>query len=196
MPALTADGGLRGLALTALGLAMVNGCKSAPPRDSRSRTPVQSIDEAERALADNAQRLNALGIVAPSTDGATSLDVGGGDGVGPSPPPPDDDADAPGDGPEEQPGTNAMAESDSERSVAVTSPESPSSVKATAAPMSGDALSDRCTRVCDLAESTCALAQQICDLAAEHPDQVRYDEACAGATAQCEAASEACDRCE
>lgn len=56
--------------------------------------------------------------------------------------------------------------------------------------------SSRCDRVCDLSQTTCELAEHICGLAHQHPDENRYVEACARAERQCEAADQACQRCE
>jgi hypothetical protein len=54
---------------------------------------------------------------------------------------------------------------------------------------------DRCTRVCELAQTTCELRDRVCGLAAAHEGEARYQNACAKAEDQCTAASEACSSC-
>ncbi len=54
---------------------------------------------------------------------------------------------------------------------------------------------DRCTRVCDLAESICDLEGKICDLADRHEGEERYAKACERAQAHCKRATEACTAC-
>ena len=116
--------------------AAVPGCKAAAGKD-QMREPVSTIDEAELALADNERRLSELGIVPPSKAG---------------------DAD----------GLGIVGEAEGEEageSEAVDSPEPmsepPRSVGVSAG--SDRAETPKCTRICDIAESTCALAQQVCD---------------------------------
>ena len=54
---------------------------------------------------------------------------------------------------------------------------------------------DRCTRVCDLAESICDLEGKICDLAERHEGDERYAKACDRAEKHCERATEVCTAC-
>lgn len=54
---------------------------------------------------------------------------------------------------------------------------------------------DRCSRICALRGSICGLKAQICGLRDRHGDEPRYEELCGRATADCRAASEACDGC-
>jgi hypothetical protein len=53
----------------------------------------------------------------------------------------------------------------------------------------------RCVQVCELSEITCELGVQICELAQRHADDQDYEQACARATDDCDAAQEACDEC-
>jgi hypothetical protein len=53
----------------------------------------------------------------------------------------------------------------------------------------------RCTQVCELSEITCELGVQICGLAQRHAGDDDYEQACARATDDCDAAQEACDVC-
>jgi hypothetical protein len=53
----------------------------------------------------------------------------------------------------------------------------------------------RCERVCELSETTCELQARVCGLASEHPDDVRYEDACRRAEDQCEAATRSCETC-
>lgn len=55
--------------------------------------------------------------------------------------------------------------------------------------------SERCERVCDLTDAICDLSERVCDLTSEHPDDVRYEDACLRARTQCGVADEACDGC-
>jgi hypothetical protein len=55
--------------------------------------------------------------------------------------------------------------------------------------------SDRCGRICALAQATCDLRDRVCGLAAAHEDDMRYQSACARAEDQCTAASEVCESC-
>ncbi|MEM6995524.1 MAG: hypothetical protein AAF721_33750 [Myxococcota bacterium] len=148
---------------------------TSPPRsNAKAAPPVETIDEAERALSDNERRLSELGIVPPSR----SLD-GGGDGGASSVSGDEDEAEA------------APIEDDSAVEESVTA-----QTDVGAASSSGPDRGPRCNRICDLAESTCALAQQVCELATRHEGDERYESACAQATLQCESASDACDHCE
>jgi hypothetical protein len=54
---------------------------------------------------------------------------------------------------------------------------------------------NRCERVCELSVTTCELQERVCGLADEHPDDVRYEDACRRAEDQCEAASRSCESC-
>ena len=171
---MTADPFGRAAIVAVLGAAVaVPACKSAPQRRMKAQEPVESIDQAEIALADNERRLQELGIVPPSTpadSGGLGFSQGEDEGVG----------------------GEAIQSTDA--------PElSTKSGDAThAGPSAGGSTGvvSRCTRICDIAESTCALAQQVCDLAAKHPDKPRYAKACTRAEQQCDAATEACDTCE
>lgn len=174
---MTADPFGRAAIVAVLGAAVaVPACKSAPQRRMESQgpvEPVESIDEAEIALADNERRLQELGIVPPSKP------EDGGGGLGYS------------EGEDEDAGGEAM--------VTEEAPEAKSTETRLDSPSAGSSttgLVSRCTRICDIAESTCALAQQVCDLAAKHPDKPRYAKACKRAEQQCDAATEACDTCE
>jgi hypothetical protein len=53
----------------------------------------------------------------------------------------------------------------------------------------------RCIQVCELSEITCELGVQICELAQRHAGDQDYEQACARATEDCDAAQEACDVC-
>jgi len=53
----------------------------------------------------------------------------------------------------------------------------------------------RCERVCELTETTCELQERVCTLADDHPDDVRYEDACRRAEDQCEAATRSCESC-
>lgn len=53
----------------------------------------------------------------------------------------------------------------------------------------------RCIQVCELSEITCELGVQICELAQRHAGDPDYEQACARATDDCDAAQEACDVC-
>jgi hypothetical protein len=53
----------------------------------------------------------------------------------------------------------------------------------------------RCIQVCELSEITCELGVQICGLAQRHSGDDDYEQACARATDDCDAAQEACDAC-
>lgn len=53
----------------------------------------------------------------------------------------------------------------------------------------------RCIQVCELSEITCELGVQICELAQRHAEDRDYEQACARATDDCDAAQEACDVC-
>jgi hypothetical protein len=53
----------------------------------------------------------------------------------------------------------------------------------------------RCIQVCELSEITCELGVQICELAQRHAGDDDYEQACARATDDCDAAQEACDVC-
>ncbi len=86
------------------------------------------------------------------------------------------------------------ASSDDKLDVGAARAPSPSKRKASERRTRGE--QTRCERICDLAEATCTLSDRICELAAEHVDDVRYENACERATSQCEAASEACSMCE
>ena len=192
------------LALSAGGLAA---CK-AHEASSGTRAPaIDSIDSAERALADNARRLADAGVPLPTGElaepgvreeaedaAAAEPDAGG-----------DRDADEGADEGE------VAGEGEGQAGVQPTPVTTPTTTVAPddAPPepdreyaFSGDEeksarpRSRRCTRICDLAEASCDLAEQICDLAQRHEDEPRYQAACARAEAQCEAASAACDRCE
>lgn len=154
--------------------AAVPACKS-PPRPSFAPADVESIDDAERALADNERRLAQLGIIAKAaTHGGDTSPVDSASG---------------------------QPEAEAESAPQPSSPSPPSPVDAAAASRDedaedlDDAMSPRCSRICDLAASSCQLAQQICELAAGHVGQARYDNACRNAQAQCELASEACRGC-
>lgn len=175
---MTTDRVGRAAIVAVLGAAMaVPACKSAPQRRKDSQEPVasvESIDQAEVALADNERRLQELGIVPPS-------EPADGDGFG-----------------------IAEGEDDGAAGEAMGSDEAPelsaksgeSTHHGPSAGTSTTGVVSRCTRICDIAESTCALAQQVCDLAAQHPDKPRYAKACKRAEQQCDAATEACDTCE
>jgi hypothetical protein len=53
----------------------------------------------------------------------------------------------------------------------------------------------RCIQVCELSEISCELGVQICELAQRHAGDQDYEQACARATEDCDAAQEACDVC-
>lgn len=176
---MTADRVGRAAIVAVLGAAVaVPACKSAPQRRKESQQPVESvesIDQAEIALADNERRLQELGIVPPSKP----EDAGGGLGY-------------------------SEGEDDGAAGEAIVSEDAPEpSAKSAESRLDGPSAGtsttgvvSRCARICDIAESTCALAQQVCDLAAKHPDKPRYAKACKRAEQQCDAATEACDTCE
>jgi len=154
---------------------VVPACKSAPNKRMEAQAPVESIDEAELALADNERRLQELGIVPPSKAGD--------DGLGYTE------------------GEEESVRPDSTESTTSTSTDAPALTSKAAAEEDGSTrrstgVASRCTRICDIAESTCALAQQVCDLAARHPDKPRYAKACERAEQQCDVATEACETCE
>jgi hypothetical protein len=58
------------------------------------------------------------------------------------------------------------------------------------------AKSERCERVCDLADAICELRDRVCDLAERHRDDTRYEDACLRADDQCRAARDACSACD
>jgi hypothetical protein len=53
----------------------------------------------------------------------------------------------------------------------------------------------RCEKICVLADTTCELRERVCTLAGEHPDDVRYQDACRRAEDQCGAATQHCESC-
>src|SRR5690606_39962562 len=53
-----------------------------------------------------------------------------------------------------------------------------------------------CAQVCELAEAICDLEVRICAMASSHPEDDRYDSACARAGGDCRAASRACNDCD
>lgn len=55
---------------------------------------------------------------------------------------------------------------------------------------------DRCTSICDVAQTVCTLEGKICELASAHGDDPRYENACARASDDCEVGEEACRACK
>jgi len=173
-------------------------------RKSLAQPPVSSIEEAERALADNQARLAELGIV-PEAVAADVSTTDASSTAAPAQPPAEPR-------PQPEPERVELGDGGADRDWAEVAEPGPRAPSTPSAPTSAPSLSDadeesevafagrgqspRCTRICDIAESTCELAAQICSLAESHADQERYALACERAGAQCNAASDACDRCE
>jgi hypothetical protein len=175
----------------------------------------RSLAEIELELASNEAKLRALGVELPSRAVAGELVPGpepaqpGGGGTtssakadarpstSPAPKPEPDSATKQGrrDKPAKQKKTETAVDADR---FANPPPGEPEEAKAT--PLSPteqpklDAAT-RCIQVCELSEITCELGVQICELAQRHAGNEDYEQACARATDDCDAAQEACDVC-
>jgi hypothetical protein len=185
----------------------------------------RSLDDIELELASNEAKLRALGVVLPSrsTTGEKNLGneggeiapetelvrpggAGGAGGIMPEPdsrpstaPAPKGD---PGSAPKQGQGRtdNKPAKKKTEDADASERFAKPPPEEAKATPLSPteqpklDAAT-RCIQVCELSEITCELGVQICELAQRHAGDNDYEQACARATDDCDAAQEACDVC-
>lgn len=160
-----------------LGLGALSGCASkqayseapgaeAPPMYDQG----SSLDELERALADEERRLRSAGVRLPAAGADLAGVTGGADAAYSS-------EDAASEAPESAPAEVADASTE---------------------PHGRDAAKERrreCSDVCGLSASICDLEGHICGLAARHPGEDRYAQVCERASGDCRAAREACDGC-
>jgi hypothetical protein len=187
---------------------------AAEPAEPAERT----LDEIALELASNEAKLRALGVELPSRietnlgsevapEAEPALPGGGGSGMAPRPEPKPSTAPAPKDAPgsaskpagqgrrDAKPAKKKTEDADASERFAQPPPE-----EAKATPLSPteqpklDAAT-RCIQVCELSEITCELGVQICELAQRHAGDHDYEQACARATEDCDAAQEACDVC-
>ncbi len=175
--------------LLALGLGVLGACAAKQSAGSRSPEAAAawqsdaSVEDLERALDDEEQRLRAAGIALPASLVASSppvpvkvdaADGGGGESVA------EDPSVAP-----------LPAEASPEPSLDVTV------VQTESVDIESSRTSRRrCNDVCDLAASICDLEQHICSLAIRHAGEARYTAVCERASGDCDAAQEACNVCE
>ena len=205
-----------------LGLTVLAGC-SGRAKNAQGPTPT-TIDEAERMLAANRDALEAEGIVVPTRvavaqpvaprdddaygDQSTETKVPDteADAI-------EDDPDAGGEGdievppePEPSPEAPLVGEADEDDYVNAPSADAPRSSRSRRRyrRQRAERVTDRkkrketrtrCERVCDLADATCQLQERICGLADQHVTDVRYEEACARAELQGDAADRECQLC-
>lgn len=92
-------------------------------------------------------------------------------------------------------GEQAGGDAEPPMSAPTSAPVAPPEQKVEATRERPDTRGDRCARICALRGSICGLKAQICGLRDRHGDDPRYEELCGRATADCRAASEACDGC-
>lgn len=165
----------------------------------------RSLADIELELASNEAKLRALGVelstgeLAPAPEPAPP--GGGGTTATTKPDPRPSTSPAPKQGrrdndkPAKQKKTESAGDADRFANPPPGGPE-----EAKAAPLSPteqpklDAAT-RCIQVCELSEITCELGVQICELAQRHAGDRDYEQACARATDDCDAAQEACDVC-
>lgn len=166
--------------LLALGIGVLGACaskqsaESRPPEAAAAWQADASVEDLERALSDEEQRLRAAGIALPTglvaaqpVQAETETEVGGASAL--------DVADAM---------PEPMAAAPREESIESSDYESRRASR------------QRCNDVCDLAASICDLEQHICSLATRHAGETRYAAVCERASGDCDAAQEACNACE
>ena len=191
----------------AIGLLLVafTGCKADGTKAPNAQ--LDNIAAIESELAANQARLESQGVVltqpvAPTEDQVVETEEGG-DATVPEPavsPPPEPEPEP---APMPTDATSVADESDDDApALESVRRESERDYRASRKERKRSRRSadrderTRCERICDLADNTCDLADKICALADEHVDDVRYEDACDRAEAQCEAASDACTNCE
>lgn len=190
----------------------------AEPAEPADRT----LEDIAVELARNEAKLRALGVVLPSRSTTSEKNLGnegdavapeaepprpGGAGSGITPKPDSQPSTAPapkgetgsatkqGQGRKDSKPKKKTEDADTSERFAKPPPE-----EAKATPLSPteqpklDAAT-RCIQVCELSEITCELGVQICELAQRHAGDNDYEQACARATDDCDAAQEACDVC-
>ncbi len=140
---------------------------ASPPPDAAAAVVEDPLDGPERALADNATRLRALGVTLESPER-------------------DDERNRKATVPPKTTTDDVKGDPDTE----------PSSTKPTTKNVEPAANATRCTELCGLADTACELRTQICGLADEHVGESRYEAACWRANDQCTRASAACDDCK
>ncbi|HFE44382.1 MAG TPA: hypothetical protein ENJ18_02665 [Nannocystis exedens] len=168
--------------LLALGIGVLGACaakQSAAPRSPEAAAAWKSdasVEDLERALSDEEQRLRAAGIALPVGPVASQADVEASTGA-------TDDFERTGAEPT-QPMAEPVVPTSSEEGIE-SSHRGPQ-----------QASRRHCRDVCDLAASICDLEAQICSLADRHAEEVRYRTVCQRASVDCDAAEEACNVCE
>jgi hypothetical protein len=195
------------------------------PAAAAQEAPERSLDDIQLELASNEAKLRALGVVLPSRAAAGGDVNLGGETVEREPDPdrsvaggtatpsdarpsttpaPKPEAVAPGKAGSGSSTKQARRDKSEKKKTADAGDDDrfaeppPEAAKAT--PLSPteqpklDAAT-RCIQVCELSEITCELGVQICGLAQRHAGDDDYEQACARATDDCDAAQEACDAC-
>lgn len=190
-----------------LGLLLLafTGCKADGTKAPEAQ--LDNIAAIESELAANQARLESQGVVltppATPVEDQVVTDDEGGDATSPepavSPPPEPEPEPAPAPDPTDAP-TLASEEADDEapelESARSRDYRSSRKERKKSRRSANRDERTRCERICDLSDNTCDLADKICALADEHVDDVRYEDACDRAEAQCEAATDACTNCE
>ncbi len=180
------------------------GCKPAGTKAPEAQ--LDDIAAIESELAANRARLESQGVVLtppgrPSEDRAVA-DEEGGDATSPKPavnPPPEPEPEP---APQPTDAPSIASEEADDDAPELESSEHSRDYRSSRKERKNSRRSanrderTRCERICDLSDNTCDLADKICALADEHVDDVRYEDACDRAEAQCEAATDACTRCE
>ena len=168
--------------LLALGIGVLGACaakQSAAPRSPEAAAAWQSdasVEDLERALGDEEQRLRAAGIALPVDPVAPQADVDASIGA-------TDDSERT-DVEPAQPMAGPVVPTSSEESIELSRREP------------RQASRRHCRDICDLAASICDLEAQICSLADRHATEARYRTVCERASVDCDAAEEACNVCE
>ena len=183
-------------------VVLAAGCKSAPARSTSDLADDLAQIEAELQRSD--ARLGEAGIVVayretPPPDGAVSPSQE-------SPPVDDEPGESPSEpAPDQTPTTPTVREP--EPATPVEAEDSGPKLSSPRAERERDrerreprrhvkkSARTRCERVCDLSATTCELQDRVCTLAGNHPDDVRYEDACRRAEDQCEAATRSCESC-
>jgi hypothetical protein len=195
----------------------------APVAAEGVEPPDRSLDDITLELASNEAKLRALGVQLPSrttSGGDANLDRERGE-VAPKPEPalpggggttkPVSPSTAPAQEPkgagmsprkqdgrrDDKPAKKKKESEDADLSDRFAQPP-PDEAKATPLTPADQPQLDaatRCIQVCELSEITCELGVQICELAQRHAGDLDYEQACARATEDCDAAQEACDVC-